>query len=113
MFSKLAVVFAASLALFAVAAPAGHPSGDNSVCSTGKTQCCNSLQNAHDKQAAQLLGLLGIVTGALTGQVGVTCSPITALGIAGNQCNAQAVCCNDTSFHGVVALGCTPINVGA
>ncbi|EEB89522.1 hypothetical protein MPER_12369, partial [Moniliophthora perniciosa FA553] len=35
---------------------------------------------------------------------GVTCSPISALGLSGNSCNAQTVCCENNSFHGRVAL---------
>ncbi|KAK0212027.1 hydrophobin [Armillaria fumosa] len=76
-----------------------------------------------------LLAVLGVVAGDLTADVGLTCSPISAIGIGGTNCNAQAVCCENNSFvsdsviqidstltfpdyNGVVALGCTPINVG-
>ncbi|KAF5361411.1 hypothetical protein D9758_006236 [Tetrapyrgos nigripes] len=57
-----------------------------------------------------LLGLLGIVVGDITASIGLTCSPIT-VGVAGNSCTAQPVCCENNSFNGVVALGCTPINI--
>ncbi|KAF8204671.1 hydrophobin-251 [Pholiota molesta] len=29
----------------------------------------------------------------------------------GTSCSAQPVCCTNDSFNGVVALGCTPINI--
>ncbi|PFH49489.1 hypothetical protein AMATHDRAFT_147546 [Amanita thiersii Skay4041] len=48
----------------------------------------------------------------LPGTTLVTCNPIAGwFGISGNSCNAQTVCCENNSFNGVVALGCTPINV--
>jgi hypothetical protein len=79
-------------------------------CATGSLQCCDSLQNADSPSIATLLGLLGVVVSDVTAQVGVTCSPITVIGAGGTSCSAQPVCCTDDSFHGVVALGCTPIN---
>ncbi|KLO09115.1 fungal hydrophobin [Schizopora paradoxa] len=125
---------AACLALFpllAVATPWGSPTttpastktvtvtstatATTSQCNTGSLQCCNSVQSASTPSVASLLGLLGIVVGSVTGQVGVTCSPLTIIGVSGNSClspsTAQPVCCENNSFNGVVALGCTPINV--
>ncbi|TFK37335.1 fungal hydrophobin-domain-containing protein [Crucibulum laeve] len=81
--------------------------------STGAVQCCNSTQDSQNlsTQLTGILGLLGVVVGDLTALVGVTCSPITAIGVGGNSCNSQAVCCSNNSFNGVVALGCTPVNL--
>ncbi|TCD65152.1 hypothetical protein EIP91_003045 [Steccherinum ochraceum] len=63
--------------------------------------------------AAGPLGLLGIVLQDLNVPVGLTCDPISVLGIGSSSaCSAQTVCCEDNSFSGIVALGCTPINVG-
>ncbi|TFK37191.1 hypothetical protein BDQ12DRAFT_608162, partial [Crucibulum laeve] len=59
-----------------------------------------------------LTGLAGAIVGPISGQVGATCSPVTVAGLAGNSCSAQTVCCSHNNFNGVVALGCTPINVG-
>ncbi|PBK84068.1 hypothetical protein ARMGADRAFT_943952, partial [Armillaria gallica] len=59
-----------------------------------------------------LLGLLGVVIGDLTANVGVTCSPISVIGVGGTQCNSQAVCCDNNNFNGLIALGCTPLNIG-
>ncbi|KAF8875137.1 hypothetical protein BD779DRAFT_1678405 [Infundibulicybe gibba] len=41
----------------------------------------------------------------------MTCSPISAIGLGGNSCSAQPVCCSNNSFNGIVALGCTPVNL--
>ncbi|KAK0200381.1 hydrophobin-251 [Desarmillaria ectypa] len=59
-----------------------------------------------------LLGLLGVVVGSVGVDVGITCSPLSVIGVGGNSCSAQTVCCANNSFNGVVAIGCTPINVG-
>ncbi|TFK39699.1 hydrophobin-251 [Crucibulum laeve] len=109
MFSKIALFAAASMAVLVAASPV--PGG--SQCSTGPVQCCNSVQDASSADAKKALaGLAGILLGPITGQVGLTCSPITAIGLGGNSCNAQTVCCSGNNFNGLVALGCTPINVG-
>ncbi|KAF6756238.1 hydrophobin-251 [Ephemerocybe angulata] len=80
-------------------------------CNTGPVQCCNSVQRADEPSVAKLLGLLGIVVQDVTIPIGVTCSPISVIGVPGNSCNAQPVCCTNNSFNGVVAIGCTPINI--
>ncbi|GAB88060.1 hypothetical protein GORBP_124_00010, partial [Gordonia rubripertincta NBRC 101908] len=43
--------------------------------------------------------------------IGLTCDPISVIGIGGNSCTAQPVCCENNNFNGVVALGCTPVNL--
>ncbi|KAH0834007.1 hydrophobin [Lanmaoa asiatica] len=83
-------------------------------CNTGDINCCNSVQTLN--QANGLLATLGLVdvaaqVGAL---VGVTCSPISAVGI-GSGCTAQQqpVCCKNNNYNGLVNLGCSPINLNA
>ncbi|PBK86717.1 hypothetical protein ARMGADRAFT_939952, partial [Armillaria gallica] len=61
---------------------------------------------------SSLLGLLGVAVGQLTGNVGVSCTPITVVGLGGTQCSDQVVCCDDNNFNGLVSLGCTPLNIG-
>ncbi|RXW18018.1 hypothetical protein EST38_g7828 [Candolleomyces aberdarensis] len=80
-------------------------------CNVGSIQCCNSVQAANAPGIAGLLALLGVIVGPLTGQVGVTCSPLSVIGLPGNSCSAQPVCCTNNSFNGIIALGCTPINI--
>ncbi|KAJ3565979.1 hypothetical protein NP233_g7294 [Leucocoprinus birnbaumii] len=81
-----------------------------SQCNIGNLHCCNSVQTTH--QASSLLNELGIaIGGAVSGLVGVTCNPIHVIGIGGNSCSQQPVCCSNNHFNGVVSLGCTPVNL--
>ncbi|KAJ3574794.1 hypothetical protein NP233_g1524 [Leucocoprinus birnbaumii] len=105
---KLSALVAAALATSAIAAPNG---GSGSSCSTGPIQCCDSVQPASSAAASKLLGLLGVVVQDLNVLIGITCTPIDVIGVGGNSCSAQTVCCENNSFKGVVAIGCTPINV--
>lgn len=71
-----------------------------STCSTGPVQCCNSVQPASSKDASKLLGLLGIVLGNLNTPIGITCSPITAIGLGGGaNWYVQIVICTPFSIH--------------
>ncbi|KAJ2914451.1 hypothetical protein MD484_g5979, partial [Candolleomyces efflorescens] len=101
---------AATLAVLATVASA-IPNPPAQSCSTGPIQCCNSVQRAGAPSVATLLGLLGIVVQNANVPIGLTCTPITVIGAGGNSCTAQTVCCQNNSFNGVVAIGCTPINV--
>ncbi|KAF8966179.1 fungal hydrophobin-domain-containing protein [Flammula alnicola] len=86
-------------------------SGPSNQCNTGSLQCCNSVQSASSSAVTTLLGLLGVVLSGVTGLVGITCSPITAIGASGTSCSEQPVCCENNSFNGIIAIGCTPINI--
>ncbi|PIL35284.1 hypothetical protein GSI_02009 [Ganoderma sinense ZZ0214-1] len=86
--------------------PSGSP---GSTCSTGPVQCCNKVGTASDPIVSLLLGLLGIVLGDPSVLVGVTCSPITVIGVGGsNSCSAQTVCCENNSHGGLISIGCVP-----
>ncbi|TFK37475.1 hypothetical protein BDQ12DRAFT_736308, partial [Crucibulum laeve] len=68
MFSKVALLATASLAIFAVASPIAE--GGSNQCSTGSVQCCNTVQDAKSAQAASAIaGLINVITGPITGQV--------------------------------------------
>ncbi|KAF8156005.1 fungal hydrophobin-domain-containing protein [Crassisporium funariophilum] len=96
----------------AVALPSPQTAAPNvSQCNTGAVTCCNSLQSARTNSYAQALSLLGVITGPLTGQLGVTCSAPTVIGASGASCTNQAVCCNGNTFNGIITLGCSPVNV--
>ncbi|KAF8176760.1 hydrophobin-315 [Pholiota molesta] len=102
----------ATLALGAsLAAANGSPSGESNQCNTGSAQCCNSTGSASDPAIAKILSSVGVNAQDVTGIVGVTCSPITVVGTSGTSCSQQPVCCTNNSFNGVVAIGCTTINV--
>ncbi|TFK58454.1 fungal hydrophobin [Pluteus cervinus] len=80
-----------------------------SQCNTGPIQCCNSVESVCT--TLPLFGLLGIVLSDIDVLVGITCTPITVIGVSGNSCTAQPVCCENDTFNGVVAIGCTPVNL--
>ncbi|KAK0493639.1 hydrophobin 2 [Armillaria luteobubalina] len=114
MFARLSTFTLLALPILATAT-AIVPRTDGAACSaTGTAQCCSSTQSPGNLSGPvqALLGLLGVALGSLTADIGLTCTPITVLGIGSTQCNNQVVCCDNNSFNGVVALGCTPINIG-
>ncbi|CAA7271141.1 unnamed protein product [Cyclocybe aegerita] len=86
-----------------------------SQCNTGPVQCCNSVQAANSggllSPVTLILGLLGLVVQPVNAIVGLTCNPISVIGIGGNSCTAQPVCCQNNSFNGLIAIGCTPVNL--
>ncbi|KAF9562985.1 fungal hydrophobin, partial [Agrocybe pediades] len=78
-------------------------------CNTGDISCCNTVMQVSKHE--MLLGLLGLVLPTVTGLIGLNCSPLNILGIGGNSCSAQPVCCTNNQFNGLINLGCTPINI--
>ncbi|KAF8623766.1 hypothetical protein AX15_006208 [Amanita polypyramis BW_CC] len=105
MFSKVALIAAASLAIFVSASPVP---GGGSSCSTGPIQCCNSVEQANSLSAptTTLLGLLGVEISSITAAVGVGCIPVV-----GSACSGQTVCCQNNNFSGLVSLGCNNISL--
>ncbi|KAF5356484.1 hypothetical protein D9757_012562 [Collybiopsis confluens] len=106
---KLAFVTVA-LATLAAATPAPRNEPASS-CTTGPIQCCNTVTTASNPAAAGILALLGIVLQDLTVAVGLTCSPITLIGVGNSGCAAQAVCCEDNSHGGLISIGCVPVQL--
>ncbi|KAF5342723.1 hypothetical protein D9758_015867 [Tetrapyrgos nigripes] len=78
-------------------------------CNTGNTLCCKRTSTAGLE--GLLLGLLGIIGIHPDTKVGVTCSPLSIIGIGGNSCTQQPVCCDKNWFNGAIATGCNPINI--
>ncbi|TFK73063.1 fungal hydrophobin [Pluteus cervinus] len=120
MISKIIFAIISFFAFFqiAIAVPTpgggGGSSSSTSQCNTGEVQCCNSVQSADDDGSQGLTGLLGILgLGDITGQVGLNCSPLSVIGVGGNSCSSQPVCCENNQFNGLINVGCTPINVNA
>ncbi|KAK7452163.1 hypothetical protein VKT23_012266 [Stygiomarasmius scandens] len=107
-FTRLASL--AAIATLAVATPTrrGEPA---SSCSTGPIQCCNTVTDAKDPAAAGILALLGVVVQDVTVAVGLTCSPISVIGVGGNSCSANPVCCEDNSHGGLISIGCVPVSL--
>ncbi|KAI9573453.1 fungal hydrophobin-domain-containing protein [Boletus coccyginus] len=102
MFSRLATLIPI-VALVAVAT-----ADSVSQCNTEDQYCCNTAIT----QTTQSLGLIDVLGGLDLG-AGITCTPISIIGIPGNSCTQQPVCCTDNNFNGAVNLACTPINVNA
>ncbi|KAG6906771.1 hypothetical protein DXG01_012160 [Tephrocybe rancida] len=100
MFARLSAAILLALPLLAVA----------DSCSTGEQHCCNTAQDAKSTNAFFMDSFVGAGLLGAIGQVGLTCTPVTALGVSGTSCSSQAVCCSNNNFNGVVALGCTPVN---
>ena len=72
MFSKL---FAAATILAAATSALAQS------CSTGPIQCCNTVEKASDPAAAGILKSIGVVVQDVDVLVGLTCSPITVIGV--------------------------------
>ncbi|KAE9394056.1 fungal hydrophobin [Gymnopus androsaceus JB14] len=112
---KLAFVTVA-LATLAVATPSFPRGGGDSCtepassCSTGPIQCCNSIQQTTSDVLSTVLGILGISLSGVTGLVGLTCSPVTVVGGV-STCSANAVCCTDNSYGGLISVGCIPVTL--
>ncbi|PPQ67021.1 hypothetical protein CVT24_011315 [Panaeolus cyanescens] len=107
MFSRAASFSVLALPIFAAATVI--PRDGN--CNTGQINCCNSTMSSSLTTLAQLGGLLGLSLPAVEGLIGLSCSPITVLGLGGNSCSAQPVCCTNNSFGGLISLGCNAINL--
>ncbi|KAJ8514360.1 hypothetical protein ONZ45_g8076 [Pleurotus djamor] len=111
MFPSVAIVVAA-FAAFVSASPAVLT--DENSCGTGTVQCCDTLEHYtsphvnHFFTAAQKLGLIDAIVNPLVGHIGAKCTS----GILSSQsCSAQLACCEDVTFDGDFAVGCTPIKV--
>ncbi|KAI0717357.1 hydrophobin [Cerioporus squamosus] len=125
MFSRaLALTSMVSLSVLAAAMPGGvtptttisvapgPTSTPASECSTSNLQCCNQMQNANDPAMTTLLSVLGIVVQGVDVLVGLTCNPISIINVGGsNQCNAQALCCQDNDVGGLLSIGCVPVTL--
>ncbi|GLB42536.1 putative hydrophobin [Lyophyllum shimeji] len=111
MFARVSTFFFLALCASAAVLPRTDIDNNVSQCNTGDIHCCNSVQEADHPSVGGLAGLLGIALGPITGQVGLTCNPISVLGAGGNSCSAQPVCCTGNSFSGLIVVGCSPINI--
>lgn len=82
------------------------------MCSSGSAHCCSTVQPAGADEATVLLKDLGVKVDPNV-VVGISCEPITVLGIGGNSCPEQLVCCEQTNLNGLVNIDCTPVSDGA
>ncbi|THU96841.1 fungal hydrophobin [Dendrothele bispora CBS 962.96] len=110
LFSALAVAVPVTMTnTVTMTAPGTTVTAPSGQCSVGDLQCCNSVVMANSESGSLLLGLLGIVLQDLNVLLGVNCSPISVIGVGGTGCTAAPVCCQNNTFNGLIAIGCSPI----
>ncbi|KAG7446027.1 hydrophobin 2 [Guyanagaster necrorhizus] len=111
MFPRSSIFICALAAVNTLAATRSSAIAARDSCSVGSLQCCTYVQTPQEEPAQTLIALLGIPTAGLTGDVGITCDPVTVIGPGTFQCNKQLACCTGTNYNGIVVLGCTPITL--
>ncbi|PFH49517.1 hypothetical protein AMATHDRAFT_147588 [Amanita thiersii Skay4041] len=89
MHARFVALTLISLSVFTVAAVL--PRGNDS-CSTGPQQCCNEVRDVGVPSSASPLSLLDLPS-------------------LRTDFNGQVVCCQNNSFNGMFALGCSSINM--
>ncbi|RDX54524.1 fungal hydrophobin [Polyporus arcularius HHB13444] len=104
MFARAATFSLLALPLLAAATPLRRGS-----CNTGEVQCCNSVHETNESAISVLLGLVGVDVGSITGQVGLQCSGLSAVGVGSNSCSSNTVCCQNNNVGGLISIGCAPI----
>ncbi|KAI0750501.1 fungal hydrophobin [Fomes fomentarius] len=107
MFTKLFTISALAILAAATPAPNSSPAG----CATGAIQCCESVQSAGSAAAAPILKAIGVDVQDVNALVGLTCTPISVVGVgSGDACSANAVCCENNFFGGLISIGCVPVD---
>ncbi|KAJ6466931.1 hypothetical protein C8R45DRAFT_480842 [Mycena sanguinolenta] len=87
--------------------PSASPSPGAVLCrADGVPLCCTSAVSPSDPTAAFLLELL-TAPEPDSGLVAITCSRLGR-----RKCARNAVCCNNDTFDGVIATGCTAVGRG-
>ncbi|KAK7681895.1 hypothetical protein QCA50_014857 [Cerrena zonata] len=110
MFPRLITFSTLAFALLAVATPARRNEPASS-CSTGPIQCCENTETAGSKSGATLLESIGVIVQDVNVLLGVTCSPVSVIGVGGDSCSASPVCCENNSFGSLVSIGCVPVDL--
>lgn len=123
---QFSAFIALAIASLAVATPTRRNEPASS-CTTGDLQCCEQTGDASSSAISTILASLGINVQDVTGLVGLTCSPITVIGVGQSSwwvvfaseisishfmfSSANSVCCQDNSFGGVASIGCVPVTL--
>ncbi|KAI0350773.1 fungal hydrophobin, partial [Trametes cingulata] len=108
-----------SLAILAAATPAVNGGGSGSggsqpasSCSTAPVLCCEQAGAANSDPFATILKGLGVDVQDLNVLAGLTCDPISVVGVgSGASCSANAVCCDQNIAGGLAAIGCVPVDL--
>ncbi|KAI0761489.1 hydrophobin-251 [Trametes elegans] len=112
VFPHLLAIAISVLPLLAAATPLDTRGGGAWKYATGPLQCCESTEKADSAAGAALLEGLGIVVQNVNVLLGLTCNPITVVGVrSGDSCDAEAVFCQGNSFGGLVSIGCVPVSL--
>ncbi|EPQ51865.1 hypothetical protein GLOTRDRAFT_48330 [Gloeophyllum trabeum ATCC 11539] len=80
-------------------------SAASSTPTTCANVCCQTLSTAASSSSSLLLSLLGIVVHDLSTPVGLTCQSMQA----GASCAHVSLCCQDNTYGGIIAIGCTAV----
>ncbi|GJE95128.1 fungal hydrophobin [Phanerochaete sordida] len=108
MFSKLAIFATVALPLLAVATPAAQVARNDQP-SAPTTACCDSTIPADSAAAVPILKGLGVVLQDVDVLIGLTCSPISVVGVgSGSECSGTTVSCSN-GIIGSIGIGCVPI----
>ncbi|KAF9018584.1 fungal hydrophobin [Rhodocollybia butyracea] len=88
--------------------PAPEPASE---CTTGPIQCCETVECGTLPSVSTILSLLGIVLPDPDILIGFTCTPLSLfIGLHSFSCSsAQAVCCVDNEYSGLIAIDCVPV----
>ncbi|THH00204.1 hypothetical protein EW026_g2265 [Hermanssonia centrifuga] len=109
MFSRLAAFTALAFPFLAVATPTNVA---RASCDTGPIQCCQSTETAGSASGTAILKSIGVVLSDPSVLLGLTCSPISVVGVgSGASCDASPVCCENNSFGSLVSIGCVPVSL--
>ncbi|KAI0812429.1 hydrophobin-251 [Irpex lacteus] len=107
MFSRIAFF---ALPLLAVATSAASIAR-NDAPSSPATACCDSTIPANSAAGAAILKGLGVDLSNLDVLLGLTCSPITVIGVgSGSECSGSTVSCSNGVVGGI-GIGCVPISL--
>ncbi|KAF9033470.1 fungal hydrophobin [Hymenopellis radicata] len=106
---NLSVLTTVALATLAAAAPL-EARTDGGSCNTGSCSAA-TLSRARATSYRCAYGAPGHRPRPITGQVGISCSPISVIGVGGSSCSAHPVCCQNNSNGGLISLGCIPISL--
>ncbi|KAH8092553.1 fungal hydrophobin [Cristinia sonorae] len=114
MFAKLATFTSVVLAITSLTAATPQLVSralPASQCNTQPVQCCDSTFTEGSAAGAALLSSLGIPVQDVNALLGQGCSPLSVVGVGGESCSANPVCCQDNS-HSVVSVSCVPVDLG-
>ncbi|KAF9447865.1 fungal hydrophobin [Macrolepiota fuliginosa MF-IS2] len=113
MFSRVFAAVLVALPIIVSAVPAPTEPHSHGQCNVGEISCCRHTQEIPGAPSAGVSGgLLGGLGLNIPFLLGIDCTPISVLGIGGNNCAAQPVCCENNSFNGLINLfNCAPINL--